>query len=335
MESINYCYRGRHGEQGRGGGPGRRPVRGQQRHHAGGQAAAEGERAATAAGRRHARGQPAVGAGRAAGRGPVAGHAAAARSGGRGQGRGPPGPTRRPGVCRRADRAGPRADGRADGVRHAPVRELRRGLGSGRGPRVHPPAVEVRAQQGGRGRTRAGAAARTRSPSGKGEQLMSKARILLVALLDMAVDIVVPTLVYLVLQPLGVPSVLSLTVGGILVGGKAAFGKLTDTGERDTVLLLASTIASLAVMFGLYAVGVNTAIAMAAGVVVQGIGVATSIIRRRRLDGFALLVLTELALGVALSFVTSGDPRFLVARPAFYTFVAAVYVFATVFRGKA
>jgi len=164
---------------------------------------------------------------------------------------------------------------------------------------------------------------------------MNKVRILLVALLDMALDIVVPTVVYLVLQPLGVPSVLSLTAGGILVGGKAAFGKLTDAGERDTVLLLASTIASLAVLFGLYAAGVNTAIAMAVGVVVQGIGVATSIIRRRRLDGFALLVLTELALGVALSFVSSGDPRFLVARPAFYTFVAAVYVFATVFRGKA
>jgi hypothetical protein len=164
---------------------------------------------------------------------------------------------------------------------------------------------------------------------------MNKARILLVALLDMAVDIVAPTIVYLVLQPLGVPSVLSLTAGGILIGGKAAFGKLSDTGERDTVLLLASTIASLAVLFGLYAAGVNTAIAMAAGVVVQGIGVATSIVRRRRLDGFALLVLTELALGVAFSFVTSGDPRFLVARPAFYTFVAAAYVFVTVFRGKA
>ncbi|MFI9388359.1 VC0807 family protein [Kutzneria sp. NPDC052558] len=164
---------------------------------------------------------------------------------------------------------------------------------------------------------------------------MNKARILLVALLDMAVDIVLPTVVYLVLQPLGVPSVLSLTAGGILVGGKAAFGKLSDSTDRDTVLLLASTIASLAVLFGLYAAGAGAVVAMVAGVVVQGIGVAISIIRRRRLDGFAVLVLTELALGVALSFVSSGDPRFLVARPAFYTFVAAVYVFATVFRGKA
>jgi hypothetical protein len=163
----------------------------------------------------------------------------------------------------------------------------------------------------------------------------AKARVLLISLLDAALDIVVPIAVYLALQPLGVPAILSLAAGGILIGGKAAFGKLTDTGERDTALLLTSTIIALGVLFGLYAVGVNTAIAMAAGLVVQGIGVAISITRRRKLDGFALLVLTELALGIALSFVTSGDPRFLVARPAFYTFVAALYVFVTVFRGKA
>lgn len=163
----------------------------------------------------------------------------------------------------------------------------------------------------------------------------TKARVLLVSLLDAALDIVIPTVVYLALQPLGVPAVLSLTAGGLLIGGKAAFGKLTDTGHRDTALLLTCTIASLAVMFGLYAFGVNTAIALVAGVVVQGAGVATSIMRSRKLDGFALLVLTELALGIALSFVSSGDPRFLVARPAFYTFVAALYVFVTVFRGKA
>ena len=163
----------------------------------------------------------------------------------------------------------------------------------------------------------------------------AKARVLLISLLDAALDIVVPIAVYLALQPLGVPPILSLAAGGILIGGKAAFGKLTDTGERDTALLLTSTIIALAVLFGLYAAGVNPAIAMAAGLVAQGVGVTTSIVRRRKLDGFALLVLTELALGIALSFVTSGDPRFLVARPAFYTFVAALYVFVTVFRGKA
>ena len=163
----------------------------------------------------------------------------------------------------------------------------------------------------------------------------AKLKVLLVALLDMALDIVVPILVYVALQPLGVPSVLALAAGGILIGGKAAFGKLTDTGERDTVLLLASTALSLAVMFGLYAAGLSAPVAMVAGLVVQGGGVTVSILRRGKLDGFALLVLTELALGIVLSLVTSGDPRFLVARPAFYTAVAAVYVFVTCFRGEA
>ena len=163
----------------------------------------------------------------------------------------------------------------------------------------------------------------------------AKARVILLALIDIALDLAVPTVVYLALQPLGVPAVLALAAGSILVGGKAAFGKLTDTGERDTALLLGSTVASLAVMFGLYAEGAAAPIALLLGLLVQGAGMATSIVRRRKLDGFALLVLTELALGIALTFVTSGDPRYLVARPAFYTFVAAIFVFGTVFRGKA
>jgi hypothetical protein len=163
----------------------------------------------------------------------------------------------------------------------------------------------------------------------------AKSRILLVTLLDAALDIVVPTVVYLALQPLGVPPVLALAAGGILIGGKAGFGKITDTGQRDTTLLLSSTVASLAVLFGLYAAGVSPTIAMVCGGVVQGAGVATSIVRRGRLDGFALLVLVELALGIALTFVTSGDPRYLVVRPAFYTLAAAIFVFGTAFRGKA
>jgi hypothetical protein len=142
---------------------------------------------------------------------------------------------------------------------------------------------------------------------------MTKARILLVALLDMAVDIVLPTVIYLVLQPLDVPSVLSLTAGGILVGGKAAFGKLSDTGERDTVLLLASTIAALAALFGLYAASGSTVIAMVSGVAVQGIGVATSISAEfRRLErigtaALGLVLLAEAVLRVVLAFQFGAD----------------------------
>jgi hypothetical protein len=163
---------------------------------------------------------------------------------------------------------------------------------------------------------------------------MNKARVLLLALLDAALDIVVPTVVYLVLQPLGVPSVLALAAGGILIGGKAAFGKLTDTESRDPALVVGSTIASLIVLFGLHAIGQSDLVALLGGGLVQTAGVVTSIVRRRKFDGFALLVLTELAVGIALTFVTSGDPRFLVVRPAFYTLIAAGYVFGTTFGAK-
>jgi hypothetical protein len=64
---------------------------------------------------------------------------------------------------------------------------------------------------------------------------------------------------------------------------------------------------------------------------IQAVSVVTAIVRRRTVDTFAVLVLVlvELALGVALNVVSSGDPRFLLVRTAFYTFVAAVYIFGT------
>jgi hypothetical protein len=70
------------------------------------------------------------------------------------------------------------------------------------------------------------------------------------------------------------------------------------------------------------------AMALGTGVlaVFQGVTLAR---RRRRLDGFALLVLVELGATIVLTSI-SNNPRFVLIRPSFYTAIAAVYVLTTV-----
>lgn len=66
-----------------------------------------------------------------------------------------------------------------------------------------------------------------------------------------------------------------------------------------------------------------------------GTGVVTLVntVRRRRLDGIGLLVVLEVALSVALLFVTR-DPRVLLLKPAFYTAVGGVFALSTCVAGQ-
>lgn len=56
-------------------------------------------------------------------------------------------------------------------------------------------------------------------------------------------------------------------------------------------------------------------------------------LRLRRLDPIGILVLIEIALSIALLFALR-DPRFLLAKPSFYTAIAGIYLIATSFQGK-
>ncbi len=56
----------------------------------------------------------------------------------------------------------------------------------------------------------------------------TKARIVGWSLADLAVDVVVPTVVTLVLTAAGSPTYLALATGGVLAGAKAALGRLAD-----------------------------------------------------------------------------------------------------------
>ncbi|HEX3781813.1 MAG TPA: VC0807 family protein [Pseudonocardiaceae bacterium] len=180
-----------------------------------------------------------------------------------------------------------------------------------------------------------------RMPGQPPNQTWTKVRILARNLADMAVDIFVPTIVYLVLRPLGVPLVLAVSTGGMLVAAKAGVGKVggdADAGRPRLTgkdwLLFGNTVLSIALMFLLHGLGVSLVIAVVAGAVLQALGVATVVLSRGKIDGFALLVLVELGLSVVLAFVSSNDPRFFAVRPVFYILVGAVAVALTCFRGR-
>ena len=61
---------------------------------------------------------------------------------------------------------------------------------------------------------------------------------------------------------------------------------------------------------------------------------AIAVLTRGKVDGFALLVLVELAVGAVLAFVSSDDPRFLAVRPVFYLVIGAIVLGISCFRGQ-
>lgn len=67
----------------------------------------------------------------------------------------------------------------------------------------------------------------------------------------------------------------------------------------------------------LHALGVGDVIALTAGGLVAGLRAVYTVIRERKLDGFAVFVLGLFAVGVALTFVTGDARLFLLAKDSF------------------
>lgn len=159
----------------------------------------------------------------------------------------------------------------------------------------------------------------------------AKAQVLAWSVADLVVDMVIPTVVYLVLHPLGVAPFLALAAGGLLVGGKAQLGGLGEASGRGAYLAAGGqVVAGLALMFGSSAAGLPAPYAMTLGALPQVAGVSVTLARRRHVDGFALLVFLEVAAGIAVGLV-SGDPRFVLARSSVYVALAGVYALVTCF----
>ncbi|WP_227979829.1 VC0807 family protein [Nocardia spumae] len=89
----------------------------------------------------------------------------------------------------------------------------------------------------------------------------------------------------------------------------------------------------MAAYYGLHAAGASDVVALSAGTVVSGAFVIAEIVRKRRLDPFAAVILASFALGLVLTFV-SGDARFVVAKDSFTTALIGAAFLLSVIVGK-
>jgi hypothetical protein len=166
----------------------------------------------------------------------------------------------------------------------------------------------------------------------------AKARILAAALVDVMIDLLLPTAIYYLLAPTHQSAVIRLTIGGYFVAAKAGAGHISpdDARMRSTGFfrgfVLGALVAAVAsaVTLGVVAAGLSDTTAIMAGTVllalVQGVRLARG---HRKLDGFALLVLVEMAATIILTSI-SNTPRFILVRPSFYTAIAGFYVLFTI-----
>ncbi len=170
---------------------------------------------------------------------------------------------------------------------------------------------------------------------------VSKLRVVAASLADLVIDLLLPTLVYVLLAPTHLAVAIRLTLGGFVMAAKATTGQSISGSDQGRpanqktriALAAAGAAAAGAVTVIMTAAGAGTTASIVAGTVV--IAISSALLLRadhRQLDSFAILVLAELAISVVITLVSS-DPRFVLARPAVYTAIAGIYMFTTL-RGK-
>lgn len=85
----------------------------------------------------------------------------------------------------------------------------------------------------------------------------------------------------------------------------------------------------MAVYYGLHAAGASNLVALTGGTVLSGVFVIAEIVRKRRLDPFASVILASFVLGLVLTFI-SGDARFVIAKDSFTTaLIGAAFLLST------
>jgi len=106
-----------------------------------------------------------------------------------------------------------------------------------------------------------------------------------------------------------------------------------STGSRPVGLsafapLFIDILAPLAAYAVLSRLGANEFVSLGAAAMLPAIYIAVSILRGKRIDRVAVLVLALLALAIALTIVT-GDPRILLVKSVIVTAAAGLYFLAT------
>jgi hypothetical protein len=161
-----------------------------------------------------------------------------------------------------------------------------------------------------------------------------KAMYFAVMIANVAVDLLVPTLVLVALAPTGMPAAVRLAIGGTLLTGKAIGGRV-ESGEFRWRLAAVAALVPTAAIAGCYLADLGNIASMVAGAIISGAIVVGDLLRTRLraeaghpIDGFAVLVLIEVTVSVVLTSI-SGDARFVLARTSFYVAIAGVIVLAT------
>ncbi|RDI69237.1 VC0807 family protein [Nocardia pseudobrasiliensis] len=150
---------------------------------------------------------------------------------------------------------------------------------------------------------------------------------------NFAIDLLLPTVLYAVLAPTGLPAALRLSLGGSVVAAKALGGRIGGRFRWGPALLTA--LIPSAALLGCHLAGYSDTTSMVAGAIVAAVIVVTDLAytrfgseNPRPLDGFAVLVLLEVVASVVLTSL-SGDARFVLARASFYIALAGVYFFVS------
>ncbi|MFF1818570.1 VC0807 family protein [Kribbella sp. NPDC058245] len=150
---------------------------------------------------------------------------------------------------------------------------------------------------------------------------------------NLAVDLLLPTLILVALAPTGLPAALRLSIGGALLSGKAIGGRIESGEFRWRFALLAGLVPAAAIV-GCHLAGAGTTASMVAGAVVAGVIVIADLARNRmraegrRIDAFAVLVLIEVLVSIVVTSI-SGDARFVLARTSLYLAVGGIFALAT------
>src|SRR4051794_3473892 len=108
-----------------------------------------------------------------------------------------------------------------------------------------------------------------------------KALYFAVMLANVAVDLLLPTVVLLALAPTGMPAAVRLAIGGTLLAGKAIGGRV-ETGDFRWRLALVAALVPAVVIAACFLAGIGEVPSMVAGAVVSGAIVLGDLARTRK-----------------------------------------------------
>jgi hypothetical protein len=95
----------------------------------------------------------------------------------------------------------------------------------------------------------------------------------------------------------------------------------------------ADVVVPMALYYVLHRFGISDAFALGASAASALIVTIVNTIRRKKLDAIGILVIIEIVLSIAL-FLWLKDRRLILAKPSFYSGVAAIYLIVMAFRPK-